>query len=330
MGKTNLLESVHMLTGAGSFRTVKKADFIRWGCQEACIEASVQSCERDFALKLHLPAAKAPSALINGVKRPVAKGLSAVLKCVVFSPEDLFLVSSSPSQRRTFMDRALCQLRPNYSLLLSKYGKLLEGKNKILKNWDTKPEFRAVLPEYTEKMAALSAQIITYRHRFLAAIGPVAATVQGEISSGAEVLRLQYKTVSTVTDTAQDAHVLYGQILDHSRSHEGAEIGSRMCLSGIHKDDFEIFINEKSAKSFASQGQTRTAALALKLAEHRLFFRDLGEHPLLLLDDVFSELDAHRRRYIMEKISGGQVIITSCYDEGENFSDNANIIRVNS
>ena len=330
MGKTNLLESVHMLTGAGSFRTVKKSDLIRWGCEEAGIEATVHSCERDFSLKLHLPSAKAPTAYINGVKRPVAKGLSGVLKCVVFSPEDLFIVSSSPSQRRSFIDRALCQLRPNYSLLLSKYNKLLEGKNKILKNWDVKPEFHGILPDYTEKMAALSAQIISYRHRFLQAIAPLAADVQREISGGTESLSLQYRTVSSITDTGASLQELYEQVLSHSQNHGAAEIASRVCLSGIHKDDFDLAINEKSAKSFASQGQTRTAALALKLAEHHLFFRDLGEHPLLLLDDVFSELDATRRRYIMEKIGGGQVLISSCYDEGDNFSENANIIRVSS
>lgn len=316
-----------MLTGTGSFRNAKKSDMIMWTEPMAVICADVVSRQRDFDLELSLPLKSAPYAKINGIKRPVSKGLSDILSCVAFAPSDLFIVSSSPSQRRDFMDRALKQLRPNYTLLLSKYQKLMEGKNKILKNWDTQPQFREILPEYTDKMAALSASIITYRNSFLDAISPFALKAQSEMSSEKEHLVLKYSTVSTVTDKKADALTIYKEVLSHSLAHYDAELASRVCLSGIHKDDIEIEINGRPAKLYASQGQTRTAALALKLAEHSLFYKENGEYPILLLDDVFSELDGKRREYILKKAQSGQVIITSCFEEKEGFPSWAGIIR---
>lgn len=327
IGKTNILEAIHMMTGAGSFRSAKKADMIMW--KETCsvLYAQVVSREREFELELHMPLKSTPFCRVNGVKRAVTRGLSDVLACTVFAPDDLFIVSAGPSLRRDFMDRALKQLRPNYASLLAKYQKVMDGKNKILKNWETAPQFRDILPAYTDKMASLSAMIIAYRHNFIKAIEPLAQTAQSEISSGRELLCLKYKTVSTVSDSGGDYETLYNEILEHARRHEAAEIASGVCLTGIHKDDIEIEIGGRSAKGFASQGQTRTAALSLKLAEHSLFHAVNGEYPILLLDDVFSELDAKRRDYIMSKTQSGQVIITSCYEEGERFPKDAHIIR---
>ena len=327
IGKTNILEAVHMMTGTGSFRSAKKADMIMWKEPYSILKASVVSRDRDFELELNMPLKGTPYSKVNGVKKPVTKGLSDVLACTVFAPDDLFIVSAGPSMRRDFMDRALKQLRPNYGSLLLKYQKLMDGKNKILKNWESAPQFRDILPDYTEKMAMLSAQIIAYRHNFIQAIEPIAQTVQSEISSGRELLCLKYKTISTVTDTGADFETIFNEIMLHARKHELAEIASGVCLTGIHKDDIEIELGGRSAKGSASQGQTRTAALSLKLAEHSLFHKVNGEYPVLLLDDVFSELDEKRRDYIMSKTQAGQVIITSCYEEGDRFPESANIIR---
>lgn len=327
IGKTNILEAVHMMTGAGSFRSAKKADMIRWNETNASIYANAVSRQREFNLELHMPLKATPFCRVNGVKKTVTKGLSDVLACTVFAPDDLFIVSAGPSMRRDFMDRALKQLRPNYAALILKYQKTLDGKNKILKNWETSPQFHDILPAYTDKLASLSAMIIAYRHNFIKAIEPLAQTAQREISSGRELLCLKYKTVSTVSDPGADYETLYNEIMQHAKSHESAEIASGLSLTGIHKDDIEIELDGRSAKGFASQGQTRTAALSLKLAEHSLFHAVNGEYPILLLDDVFSELDARRRDYIMSKTQAGQIIITSCYEEGGLFPKNANIIR---
>ena len=142
------------------------------------------------------------------------------------------------------------------------------------------------------------------------------------ISGGKETLTLQYKTVSTVTDPFAEPAVIEGQLRDHLESHRLAELQSGSCLSGLHKDDLELFINDRPAKAFASQGQTRSAALAIKFAQRELFFRDTGEYPVLLLDDVLSELDAPRQAFVATHAMGGQSIITCCEERQEFQSSN--------
>ena len=144
------------------------------------------------------------------------------------------------------------------------------------------------------------------------------------IAGGKETLTLQYKTVSTVTDPFAEPSVIEGQLRDHLESHRLAELQSGSCLSGLHKDDLELFINDRPAKAFASQGQTRSAALALKFGQRELFFRDTGEYPVLLLDDVLSELDAPRQAFVATHAMGGQSIITCC-EERQEFQ-NSNLI----
>ena len=165
-------------------------------------------------------------------------------------------------------------------------------------------------------MCRTSAQIIRYRAAFTKRLEEAAKPVHSDFSGKDEELEIEYKTVSTVTDPFASVKDIYYEICAHQEDHRRAEIDSGMCLTGCHKDDLDISINGKSARAFASLGQTRTAALSLKLAEREIFLNETGEYPILLLDDVLSELDEKRQEFVLNRIGGGQTLITCCEDEG--------------
>ena len=171
------------------------------------------------------------------------------------------------------------------------------------------------LDDFNLRMAQVGAVVIHYRAYFVKRLAALAPPIQSDFSGGRERLTLRYETVSTVTDPEAPAKVLLEELLDHQQSHRRAELDSRQCLSGPHKDDLAIEIDGQVARQFASQGQTRTAALSLKLACRELFQEDREEWPVLLLDDVLSELDARRQSFVLERIRGGQVLITCCEDD---------------
>ena len=165
-------------------------------------------------------------------------------------------------------------------------------------------------------MCRVSAQLIRYRAAYTKRLSETAAPIHGDFSAGRESLGIEYKTVGTVRDTFASAKEIYYDLCEHQESHRQAELDSQQVLSGAHKDDLNILINGAAAKSFASQGQTRTAALSLKLAERDILLAETGEYPILLLDDVLSELDTKRQEFVLNRIGGGQTIITCCEDDG--------------
>ena len=161
----------------------------------------------------------------------------------------------------------------------------------------------------------MSAQLIRYRAAFTARLDAIARGIHQDFSGGRDALMLRYATVSTVKDPTAPALEIYYDLCEHQEQHRRAELESGLCLTGCHKDDIEIFINGQSARSFASQGQTRTAALSMKLAEREIYKNATGEYPVLLLDDVLSELDPKRQEFVLNRIAGGQVFITCCEDD---------------
>ena len=172
------------------------------------------------------------------------------------------------------------------------------------------------LDEFSDGMCRASAQLIRYRAAFSARLDQAAAPIHKDFSNSLEELEIKYKTVSTVKDPFASAREIYYDICEHQEKHRQAELESAQCLTGAHKDDLEIFINGTAARSFASQGQTRTAALSIKLAEREIFLAETGEYPVLLLDDVLSELDTKRQEFVLNRIGGGQTLISCCEDEG--------------
>ena len=315
-GKTNLLEGIWMLTGVRSWRAAKKAELIRWDADRASLCARVETRGRSFALQLDMPASGRSQIHINGVKKQRQLELSECLRCVLFSPEDLYLIKGPASGRREFLDSAICQIRPRYGDLLARYEKLLDSKSRLLKMEEPRPSVE-LIASYDDQLAQIGSHLMGYRAKFCRGLAEECGKLHEAISGGKEQLTLQYKTVSTVTDPFADPSVIEGQLRDHLESHRLAELQSGSCLSGLHKDDLELNINGRPARAFASQGQTRSAALALKFGQRELFFRDTGEYPVLLLDDVLSELDAPRQAFVASHAMGGQSIITCCEERQE-------------
>ena len=314
-GKTSLLEAVLCLSTGKSPRTRSDREMIRFGQSSAALRAEVSAREREFVLELCLSAGRPKKSTVNGVSvRRFGQG-SGVLYTVYFSPEDLFLIREGAAARRRFMDTALCQLRPRYGEALARYNKAYESKTRILRDSEEHPDLLKALPEFNEQMALSGAALIHYRARFVARLAEYAALNHAECSGGREELTLRYVTVKTVCDPFGPAEEIVQQLRQHQREHAAAEHASRLCLSGPHKDDLEVCIGGVSAKAYASQGQTRTAALALKLAEREIYKNVLGEYPVLLLDDVLSELDPRRQEFVLNRIGSGQVFITCCEDD---------------
>ena len=222
------------------------------------------------------------------------------------------VLKAGSSARRRLGDSALCQLRPNYDAALAEYGKILEQKGHILKDRFEDPRLLDILPEYNARLCRIGAMLISYRARFYDSLGKEAAKFHHQFSGGAEDFSLEYRTVSTVTDPFAPISTLEDQLHQHLTSHYRAELDTAQCLTGPHKDDFGVSLSGIDLKAYGSQGQTRTAAISLKLAQRELMQRESGEEPVLLLDDVLSELDPGRQDFVLNQIVSGQVFITCC------------------
>lgn len=314
-GKTNLLEAVVYLSCARSPRARTERELIRFGAEGARVRGELFSRERDFVVDISLSAAHRRKISVNQVPIKRAGELSGVLGTVFFCPEDLQLIRDGAAARRRFMDQSLVQLRPRYAEALSEYNRLYEHKTRILRDSDEHPSLRDTLPDFNYRMALAGAVLIHYRARFCARLAEYAATAHRECSGGREELALRYETVKTVSDPFAAQEQIVAQLLRHQAEHAQAELTSHLCLSGPHKDDIAVTIGGNAARQFSSQGQTRTAALAFKLAERDIYKEITGQAPVLLLDDVLSELDVHRQEFVLNRISGGQVLITCCEED---------------
>lgn len=314
-GKTNLLESVYMLSCGKSFRTRFDKELVGFEFSSADILADVYSHGREQTINIRLHPGCAKKIVVNGVKKTAGE-LGEVINTVLFCPDDLNIIKEGAAVRRKLLDNAISQIRPRYAELLTEYNRLYEHKTRILKDWREKPSLLDTLDDFSDSMCRVSAQLIRYRAAYTKRLSETAAPIHGDFSAGRESLGIEYKTVGTVRDTFASAKEIYYDLCEHQESHRQAELDSQQVLSGAHKDDLNILINGAAAKSFASQGQTRTAALSLKLAEREILLAETGEYPILLLDDVLSELDTKRQEFVLNRIGGGQTIITCCEDDG--------------
>lgn len=315
-GKTNLLEAIFFLSCAKSFRIRGDKDLVGFDYSFARIEADVSAEIRETNIEIRLYKDKRRQIFLNGVKQSSSTELPRRLGVVLFCPEDLDIIRDGAAARRRFMDIAISQLRPKYALALSEYGRLYEHKTRILRDFHEKPSLLDILDDFSLKMAKISSELIYYRSSWCDRLSEEASKIHADISGRNENLRLEYKTVSTVgCPREKKPSEILPLLLKHQEEHRKAELDSGLCLSGAHKDDIEIFIDGREAKTFASQGQTRTAALSLKLAERSISGADRGEMPILLLDDVLSELDERRQDFVLNQIGGGQVFITCCEDK---------------
>ena len=326
-GKTNVLEAIFLLTGSRSWRAGRKSELIRFGTPGALIEAGLTSRGRDFEVRLSIPLSGRGAVTVNGVKANRQSRLSDVFRCVLFAPEDLSLLRDGAAARRRFLDTALCQLRPRYAELAAEYQKLIDHKTRLLRDEERRSAMMAVLPDFDARIVAVGTAVIRYRAQFVSLLAPICQNIYRDISGGRETLSMCYATVSTIENPLGPQKEMENAFFRHLETHREAELRLGQCLSGPHKDDLVMEIDGRPCRAFASQGQTRSAALAMKFAEREMFFRDCGEYPVLLLDDVLSELDSARQSYVVEHTPGGQAIITCCEDTGR-FSPSGRRLRV--
>jgi DNA replication and repair protein RecF len=301
-GKTNLLEAIYYLATSKSVRGARDADLIRFDHEAAGLYARFMSGGREQTLSVGVKRGARRAFTLNGAALSSPRELMGVIPSVFFDPGDLALLQGGASERRTFIDAVLCQQKPRYLEALRRYRKLHESKCKILRLAVLKPSYLDMLSDYNRGLADAGALLVSYRRPFIEELAPIAAEHHAAISGGRETLTLRYHT------RAGDADEVFAK-MEERRS---AELARGQCLTGAHRDDIESFLNGRPLKGTGSQGQTRTAAVSMKLAARDCLARTLGEPPLLLLDDVLSELDGSRQRYVLENIGGGQTFISSC------------------
>ena len=311
-GKTNLLEAIVYLSCGKSPRAHGDRELIGFDRQDALLVGQIFSRQREFVTDIRLSRSKRRSMTVNGVKAKNGAALSDVLHTVFFAPEDLFLIRAGAAERRRFMDMSLCQLRPRYAEALAEYGRLYEHKTRILRDSDEYPQLLDTLPDFDRRLCQVGAVLISYRARYVQALAVHAQRAHWECSGEREELALSYQTVKTVEDPLGPAADIAAALAEHQAQHHQAELASRLCLSGPHKDDIAVAVNGLEARHFCSQGQVRTAALSLKLADREIHKTAIGEYPVMLLDDVLSELDDARQTYLLTRIEDKQTFVTTC------------------
>jgi len=327
-GKTNLIEAIYYLTAGRSFRFASDKELIKFDNETACIRAGIVSNEREQTLEARIFHGRRRELFANDVKLKKAAELAGRLTAVLFSPDDLTLIKDGASVRRKMMDNCLSQLRPGYLAALTEFNKLYESKTRILRDHYDNPSMLDLLDDFDLRMAEQSARLIYYRAAFSEGLSKRAAEIHEEFSGGTENLNINYKTVGRMDLSGKKPSEILPHLLEHQREHRKAELNSRLCLSGAHKDDLEIDINGMAARKYASQGQARTASVSIKLAERNIHYDDRNEYPVLLLDDVLSELDSKRQSFILSRITTGQVFITSCEDTAVTVFHNGNTLRI--
>lgn len=314
-GKTNLLEAIVYLSCGKSPRARTDREMIAFDAPAAVLEAGISARDREFRTRVELYRDRRRKMWVNQVPAKNSAALSQVYHTVFFCPDDLYLIREGAAARRRFLDGAICQLRPRYAQALAEYNRLYEHKTRILRDWEENPSLLQTLDDFNLRMAQTGALVIHYRAHFVRRLQEQAPPIHADFSGGREQLGLRYETVSTISDPLASPRELLERLLEHQQSHRKAELESRQCLSGPHKDDLTVELNGQSARTYGSQGQTRTAALSLKLAQREIFQGDTGEWPVLLLDDVLSELDPKRQSFVLNRIQGGQVFITCCEED---------------
>ena len=262
-GKTNLLEAIVYLSCGRSPRTHADRELIGFDRDRARLVGHIQAREREFETEILLNRGRRRRMTVNGVAARNGGDLSQVLHTVFFSPEDLFLIREGAAARRRFMDQSLCQLRPRYAEALTEYGRLYDHKTRILRDSDEYPQLLDTLPDFNHRLCQVGAVLISYRARYARVLAVHARRAHWECSGEREELALSYQTVKTVEDPLGPVQDIAGALEEHQARHYQAELASRLCLSGPHKDDIAVTVNGLEARHFCSQGQVRTAALFL-------------------------------------------------------------------
>ena len=307
-GKTNILEALFMISTTKSHRSVKDRDLIRFGEEEAHIRSVIMKKGIDYKVDMHLKKSRSKGIAIQGQRIRKASQLIGLLHIVFFSPEDLGIVKEGPAGRRRFMDMELCQLDASYLYDLNNYNKVIEQRNRFLKDISLHsqkdPAYGDMLDVFDDQLLGYGRRIIERRQSFIDALAGDIGGIHESLTGGRETLLISYEPNTTSDDFEEKL-----------KKNRRQDIFQKMSCTGPHRDDFSFYVlggasDPIDIRRFGSQGQQRTCALSLKLSEIETVRTLTGEDPVLMLDDVLSELDGNRQRFLLDTIGSLQTMIT--------------------
>lgn len=298
-GKTNILEAIYLCGTTKSHRGSKDKEIIRFGEEESHIRMMLKKNELSYKIDMHLKKNKAKGVAINGLPIHKARELFGIINLVFFSPEDLNMIKNGPGERRKFIDMELCQLDPVYLTELASYNHIVNQRNKLLKDMYMNPGLRDTLDIWDMQMVQYGKKIIEKRTAFVKELNEIVCDIHKNLTGGLEHLEVIYEPSTEGAAFEEDL-----------KNHRERDLRLKMTSVGPHRDDLIFMTNGIDIRKYGSQGQQRTAALSLKLSEIYLVKKKIKDTPVLLLDDVLSELDSNRQNYLLESIHDIQTVVT--------------------
>lgn len=312
-GKTSAVEGIYLFARGKSFRSQHDTDMIRFDCDYASVDMEFNDTRRDHKMRIAYSRDGRRLCKHNGVDIKKLSEFIGHFRAVIFCPSHLSLVKDGPSVRRSFIDTAISQIQPSYVGLLQKYNSILSQRNALIKNaYFQRDVFDSTVEYWSEQLAEYAERISKKRAWYTSMLSEYSNSLIGDMTSGKEQLKISYRS-----EKSKDEY--FAELC----SNHDREIKYGSTLYGVHKDDLDIMLCGRDARSFASQGQQRSIALTLKLSEGEISRKECGSYPVFLLDDVLSELDAKRREYILSGLSDRQTFITSCSTDDFNGLSNA-------
>ena len=313
-GKTNLLESIYYVSVGKSFRANHNGEIIRFGCERSQVDLTFNDGIRDQNIKMTIFKEKKRQAEKNGVRIDKLSDIVGCFRTVLFCPEHLSIVKEGPAVRRNYLDIAISRQRPMYLHALQKYNLILKQRNQLIKNAiSDRQTFDTTVDLWSEQLAHEAAVIAKFRAEFIKKVDEHVKSAFYEMCGDRELPEISYESSSRLSaEEVLDVKATEKRYAELLLSNHEREIYAGATLYGAHKDDMAVSLNGKTARIFASQGQQRSIAIALKLAEGEICREEFGDYPVFLFDDVLSELDAKRRDYLINRIKNKQVIITCC------------------
>ncbi len=316
-GKTNLMESIYLTSIGRTFRLNSENELINFHESKSLIEVNLIKNNYKTKIVLQLEKNKKKTVHINGVKLDKTSEMIGVLNNVIFTPDDMKIIKGSPIERRKFINIDISQIKPKYKYLLNKYKKICSERNIILKNYCTKSENKDIINIWNDYLVNIGTDIMLYRQDYINNLKKYAVDIYADISGNKEKFGLSYLCNAGNIDN-MDKDDIKKHFYDKLYANLNQEIQNKTTMYGPHKDDILIKINDKECKYFGSQGQQRSAILAIKLAEIEIIKEEMNEYPILLLDDVLSELDNKRKGFLINYIKGIQTFITTTDDHDLN------------
>ncbi len=298
-GKTNILEAVYVCSTTKSHKGSKDKDIVRFGEEESHIKMMVRRDGIPYRIDMHLKKNRTKGVAVNGVPIKKASELFGIVNVIFFSPEDLNIIKNGPAERRRFVDLELCQLNKIYVHHLVQYNKVVVQRNKLLKDLEFNPSLKETLDVWDIQLVRYGKELINIRTEFIKGLNDLIRDIHFHLSGEKEELFIQY-----------EPNVAVDEFEEALKKNRFQEMKQRLTLTGPHRDDLNFIVNGTDIRKFGSQGQQRTAALSLKLAEIELVKRTVKDYPVLLLDDVLSELDSKRQEHLLSEINHIQTMIT--------------------